>query len=280
MLKNISSHRYIKIRLYSIILFLSISLTGKTQSIMPFLRSMFLNQNVYKTKEVISLTRVYDLNNEVSIEEPEIIYRIKLDNLDFMRYRIVKEGNSPFIRLLPTLKFIPISSSIVDIEMADRSEIKGKSNPSNFVFKVNDEVVPNRQYLATERITGLPITLPIKFRKLDGEVQLSGNFSIGYAFGWKVRVNNNPYNECFLNIIPYAISVGTDQYFARNADDSFTEKKEAFALNYATMGIAYQFNKVNAGIFTGWDRMFNEKKDWVYQKKSWLSLGLGYKIGE
>jgi len=242
---------------------------------------MLFNQNVYKTKTEIKLKRVYDLKTRKAMDE-NISYVIKLDNVNMVRYRIMKDGDKPYLKLLPAVKFVFNSPSQVDIEVADADDpyFQSNPNPTTFIFQATEDLEPNQKFLATEKISGLPITMPIKFRRLNGKTQMKAGFNVGYAFGWKVRMNANPYRENYLNFIPFAFGIGVDEHIARKDDGTFTEGEESFVLNYWTLGVTYQFSKMNVGVFTGWDRMFNDRTNWVYQKKSWLSLGLGYKIGD
>lgn len=45
-------------------------------------------------------------------------------------------------------------------------------------------------------------------------------------------------------------------------------------------GLTYESsNRFNLGVFVGLDRMFGNKRDWIYHNKAWIGFGFGYKFG-
>ena len=72
--------------------------------------------------------------------------------------------------------------------------------------------------------------------------------------------------------------VGATKYFKENTDGTLTEKKDAFAVTYYQGGLLLTIQKVNFGVFTGFDAMIDKQNDWFYQGRQWISFGLGYKF--
>ena len=126
----------------------------------------------------------------------------------------------------------------------------------------------------------MPLTIPIKIR-LDVPETLNAitlSPAISYAFGYKIRTNNNPFKDHFIRLNPLVIGFSAENYMPKNkVDDPAYEAKASVALNLAT-GLTFETNKFNFGTFIGWDRMFGSRTDWIYQKRSWLGIGFGYKF--
>lgn len=248
-----------------------------------FIRSVVYNTNVYKTKENLQLTCVYDLKNEAPIHST-LPYQLVVGEREYLRYRVIKQGEKPYIKILPRLKFVSTWTGY-NIEVLEKKDerlvsasMEGK-DPVKYYFQITDALEPNKHYLASQKITGLPLTMPFKLRTYKESSKFVIAPSIGYAFGWKIRVNNNPYKDKFVNVIAYGIGFNADKHQSENTDGSLTESKDAFSLTYWTSGLAYEVNGFNYGIFMGQDRMFDGNKNWIYQGKTWLSFGFGYKFG-
>ena len=248
---------------------------GFSQS--SFLIATLFNENVYKTKQTLVLKKVYDLDRDTAIIDTSK-YLLKLNNGIPLRYKVVEEGDNPYIRLLPRLQFIKGPGDTTLITKAN--EANPMNDPFCYYFQMVDDPTPNNHYLATESIMGMPVTMPVKLRQLDGETKIEMDLSLGYAFGYKIRLNNNPYRKKYLNIIPFAFSLNKDSYVTKQADGEYSKEEESISLTYYSCGLAYEYYGLNWGLFVGWDRMFNAQKDWIYQHKSWISVGIGYKLGK
>ncbi|GAB2972506.1 hypothetical protein GCM10027049_02890 [Mucilaginibacter puniceus] len=259
------------------------------------MRSLFVNQNVYKTKDTLALKEVYDYEKHGVIHNDEVYLLdpgYSRSESSFLRYTVVKDGEKQVIKIPGLVSLIKDKikvkgkdSLITRIVYLDTSnhELKDNAKPSYFQFinPTKDEPV-TKQYLATEHITALPITIPIKFRPNvpSNRQPFSLNASVSYAFGYKIRVNNNPYKENFIRILPFSLGLGTEMYLHKDSVSNDKYKGETnIALSMAS-GITYEAsNRFNIGIFVGIDKMFNDKKNWIYQNKAWFGLGFGYKFG-
>jgi len=113
---------------------------------------------------------------------------------------------------------------------------------------------------------------------------LQGTLSIGYGFGWKYKLGNNPYKAHYFSTILYAAGISGQKHFsiagkyAATGKDSISAKTDEFAVTYLSFGVAYEYDRFNIGIFFGKDKMFGNLKNWVYQNKWWWGLGIGYEL--
>lgn len=252
------------------------NLWGRTKGALyqtkPFWISLFSNKNVYKTKQSVEMKKVYEIAGKNASADTTTFTLQPDREHDFysVKYKVMKEDDEGiYIRILPHVRFI-------EHEILPQENEPPSDNANPYYFKIEkDDLLPGQKYLATERIMGMPITLPVKFRKEDGNLRGQFELSIGYAFGYRIRVNNNPYRDNYINIVPYGFAFNEDQYKA-NPDD---EEEDSFSLTYWASGITYEFQGFNIGAFVGKDRMFDDRSDWIYQDELWLSFGLGYKFG-
>lgn len=240
-----------------------------------FLRSVFSNNNVYKTKDTLILKRVYDCRNNVVIKDDRT-FRLIVRPSTSIKYQIVEDGDNPYIYVLPKYCFKYYDGeqdSIVDVKF--ECEEKRHDSTYNYYFKIESDIMPHHKYIFAQSIVGMPLTLPLKIRKLNSEYQFEANISLSYAFGYRVKVGDDPYKKRFLNVIPFAAGINSDKYFSNKED----AQVDALSFTYYSFGMTYEFRGLNVGLFGGWDKMFGERKNWAYQDKFWLSLGLGYKFG-
>lgn len=255
----------------------------KTTRITPFLRSLVLNRNVYKTKDTLELTRVYDYGLKRPVHDT-VTYKLLPEPGKFLRYTVMKEGDKSIVYILKGTRFERAPTDDIGpvyIKYADSNRVEANRYYYQFKNKGAD-MLPSKQYLATEHITALPITIPIKYRinTPANKVPVSLNASISYAFGYRIRVNNNPYNDNYIRVLPLLVGFSADTYLAK---DSINVKgyagETSIALNLAS-GVTYEAgNRFNFGVFIGFDKMFANQKDWIYQNKTWLGVGFGYKFG-
>ncbi|MGV3599427.1 MAG: hypothetical protein ACO1PI_16305 [Bacteroidota bacterium] len=261
-------------RIFTLLIFTFSFLLGNSQ--LKFAaRSLLYNDNVYKTKDTLILERVYDHKKGVALKDKRI-YRLIVSPLPFVKYNILENGDNAYIYILPNYNFKYDTGgrdSIVDIVFTDGAK---SDTVYNYYFRVKSANTPNTKYLSSQSIVGMPVTLPLKIRKLDTELQFESNLSLSYAFGYRIKVGNNPYRKKYINVIPVAFAINSDKYFTAKEDS----KIDALSFTYYSFGLTYEVNGFNIGLFGGWDKMFGTRKDWIYQDRFWGSLGIGYKFGE
>jgi hypothetical protein len=245
----------------------------------PLLRSVFLNQNVYKTIDELEVQKVYK-HTDKSIINDTTKYKVKPAKGSFIRYRVINDDES-IIQILPLNKFVRAGNKNT-IEFRGKGETPPiTDNPSDYYFKIVDELTtPAKKFLATQHLTAIPVTIPIKYRfnAYDTDSKFTFDANIAYAFGYKIRVNPNPYKERYVRAL-LAIGVGLQEYMPRDSVKSETFKPDNELVFTYSFGVAYEGgSNFNVGLFLGWDRMFGEKKDWYYQNKPWMGIGIGYKF--
>lgn len=248
----------------------------------PILIATGCNQNVYKTIVPCTLTRTYRISTKTA--EVSATQYILSANL---KYKVIEESDDGiWIQLLPCLQFdAATATGEIPISFNSSCLLKGAvNNPSDYYYKIEDDLSPNNHCLISESIMGMPVTLPLKIRKLDGDLEFEPNLSLGYTFGWRFKLNKNPYRKRYLSLIPLAFAINEDSYFYKTGQDAdgnnlYSTPTDNISFTYYSFGATLEFNGFNVGGFFGWDRMFGPQADWAYQKQRWFSIGLGYKFG-
>jgi hypothetical protein len=266
------------------ILFLTLlSLSSYGQSF----KAMFLNPNVYRTKVDLTASRLIDKDLNTIYNDTFII---KVSDLGHLDYKIVNEDENGYviIRILPKVKLLTEpspddpSKTINVVRHTNDKQLKTDNNNAyNYYFAIKkDAFKPLGKTLLSTKIIGVPLVQPIKLRPSKGTEgwNLGGEFTVSYNFGLRIKLGKNPFSQNYLSIVPYGFGVGAAKYFKENTDGTLTEKKDAFAVTYYQGGLLLTIQKINFGVFTGFDAMIDKQNDWFYQSKPWFSFGLGYKF--
>lgn len=264
-----------------LLVFIGIGVTKAQSPLKALLSSTLLNKNVYKTKANLTATIVYKDKNRMhgGTEAPKEVV-IKPGTGNFLRYKELKqEGDFAYIRVIPSCALKDDTIFVSDAEDA---------NADDYILKVNIKGIdPAKRYLSSSVLVGKIITLPIRVRQEyynENKTQYALSFSIGYAFGWRYKIGNHPYKTHYFTVMPYAFGFSTQKYFYVKGKDDISgktilsDKTDQVALNYLSMGIAYEYDRFNVGVFWGKDMMFGDYKDWVFQDKPWYGIGLGYDL--
>jgi hypothetical protein len=207
---------------------------------------------------------------------------------NYIRYKVVTdEGDNKYIQILPGCRFdglSPIDTSIV----FNSTGVTPADKPDDYIFQVSKKsLFPNTHYLASSALIGKVITLPVRVRNEywnDNNKVLQGTLSIGYGFGWKYKLGNNPYKAHYFSTILYSAGISAQKHFSKagkyvaTGKDSISAKTDEFAVTYLSFGFAYEYDRFNIGLFFGKDRMFGNLKNWVYQDKWWWGIGIGYEL--
>jgi hypothetical protein len=207
---------------------------------------------------------------------------------NFIRYKVVADdGDFKYIQILKGCMFNGITPTDTSI-VFNKAGIIQSDKPEDYIFQVSKKsLVPNTHYLASSALIGKVITLPFRVRNeyWNGNNRvIQGALSIGYGFGWKYKMGNNPYKPHYFSTILYAAGISAQKHFSiagkyvGTTKDSLSTKTDEFALTYLSFGFAYEYDKFNIGVFFGKDRMFGNLKNWVYQDKWWWGLGIGYDL--
>ncbi len=285
----------------------------------PTCRAVLFNPNVYRSRVDITgllvgkenANYVYKDTVVVKIDTNTKRFDYKIINEDLDGYVI--------IQILPSVKFIENNKVkyVVEKSYTETINIDGSKSYQevktikkvdyktyDIVFTTNGEVIPpdgfasdyyiavkkdnfkpQSKILLSTKIVGIPLVHPFKFRTKTADVgdELSASFSVSYNFGIRLKLSKrDAFRQNFITFIPYGFGFGADKYFRHNLDGTTTsnDKKDAVSMTYYQGGILLTLRKVNFGVFAGFDKMFGDKSDWVYQENMWFSFGIGYKLGD
>lgn len=248
---------------------------------------MFLNPNVYRTQIDLTATRILSKDFKTVYNDEYIIKASSNKELD---YKIINEdeGGYVIVRILPKVKLLKEPDPSDGVKMInvvryteEDQSVNDIDNGYNYFFGIKkDAFKPLGKTLLSTKIIGVPLIQPVKLRPSKGAEgwSLGGEFTVSYNFGVRRKLGQNPFGQNFISIIPYGFGVGAAKYFKENIDGTLTEKKDAFAVTYYQGGILFTIQKVNFGVFAGFDAMIDKQNDWYHQGKPWLSFGLGYKF--
>lgn len=242
---------------------------------LPFLRSVTGNVNVYKTRTDLKVKKAYNPKIGLPEEDDHTVYVLSPGNANFLRYSLLNDTIKDIINILPVVEYQG-NKIILDTNGSNNDHI------SDYYFQYAEkDIKPYQKYLASEKLTAIPVTIPFKFRFADSKTldNISANVSLAYAFGYKIRVNNNPYKENFIRLL-LATGIGNDKYVPKGSDgDKSYEPSDHISWTVAALGLTYEAgSRYNFGAFLGLDKMFGTRKDWVFQNKRWIGLGFGYKL--
>lgn len=278
-----------KLNLYYTGLFLIVVILSSCKiqrTFAPFFRSLIANENVYKTQDSLKVYKVYKnykpakwykfwaKNEHAIFSDTSDIFKILPKKNKFIRYSLLNDTANDIIRILPVTKFE--SRKIVF-----DSTHNNKDSISYYYFKIAEKAIqPYQKFLATEHITAIPLTIPFKYRfnTPNSLEAFSTNVSIAYGFGYRIRINNNPYKENYIRLL-VATGLGTDKYTPKDSVNVKTYKPTDQIIWTYSAGITIEMgNRFNTGIFLGKDRMFGDRSDWFFQNKAWAGIGFGYKF--
>lgn len=254
------------------------------QNFKPSFKAAFLNPNVYRTRVDLKTIRVTDKNLSTVYNDTIII---KASNTRPLDYKIVNDNENGYtiIRVLPKVTLSKEDSpkgTVNVVRFTDSDQLKKDSlNAYNYYFAIkNDAFKPLTRTLLSTKIVGIPLVQPFKLRPDKGSEgwNLGGDFTVSYNFGLRLRLGSDPFSQNFISFVPYGFGIGAAKYFKENADGTLSDKEDAFAVTYYQGGILLTLQKINFGVFTGFDAMIDKKKDWFYQGEPWFSFGLGYKF--
>ena len=120
--------------------------------------------------------------------------------------------------------------------------------------------------------------MPYKLRfgnRAERTFNFTNNFTIGITSGWSYRFKGRHEKN-----IAFLTSVGVSAFSVDSATTKGRVKEPiATAAFTPALGIVYDHDGFQVGIFTGKDYCVNElSRNWVYQAKPWLSVGMGFSL--
>lgn len=154
-------------------------------------------------------------------------------------------------------------------------------NRKAFILKADDMKERATPYFNTWRNGawnwgGGIVLLPVKIRNRPTRTY-SKDLSLGLSGGAKVRVSH--YNPTYLNFL-INIGISSVSLDSLSTNGRILQPADAAALTTA-IGVVFENHAFQFGLFVGKDRLSANdfrRSDWEYNRKPWISLGLGYQI--
>jgi len=122
--------------------------------------------------------------------------------------------------------------------------------------------------------------LPFKWRFQEGQKDFSGETNLAVMLGIKL-----PHYEqkTWHTSLMIGYSVGEADLDSISVNKNFAELRDRddFLTHTFTAGVMLEYDRVQAGVFMGWDHLQRTAQDqfnWDYQGRPWLSLAFGYSI--
>lgn len=115
------------------------------------------------------------------------------------------------------------------------------------------------------------IPIKVRFNSFD----FSKDVTLGTTIGASWRISK--YSEHFVNLLAgFGITSVSLDSTSTNGQIKLPSDRSALT---PSLGLVFDFNGVQAGIFSGIDMIsYKEQTQWMYNRKPWLSIGLGYTI--
>ena len=120
------------------------------------------------------------------------------------------------------------------------------------------------------------VLLPVKIRNKPTRTY-SKDLSLGFSGGAKVRISH--YNPTYINFL-VNIGISSTTLDSISTKGKIRQPSDVAALT-TELGIVFENHAFQFGLFVGRDRLSANdfrRSDWEYNRKPWISLGLGYQI--
>ncbi len=150
-------------------------------------------------------------------------------------------------------------------------------------FKVKEELIDQYATKESTNVSSLGagvINFPFKYRPQKGKTDFSGAFNFGAGIGYTFK--HKSWRQYTHSIISgYSISNIVLDSSNTNKNQGKLASTNNFTAFSFSLGYLIQHQKVQAGIFIGWDwlnKINQNEFDWRYQGKPWISIGFGFAI--
>lgn len=150
------------------------------------------------------------------------------------------------------------------------------------------------EWLPFTEFTISSVTIPLKYRFGDDSRNISEeftsginlNFLIGYSYGntsftFRDKVGNKTNTWKLTGGIIFGASTLQLNNANTSASNEPIEAGNTISQGLFSFGFGatYSFNKLNFGLFYGWDYSLGDTSEkWNYDKEPWLGLGIGYSL--
>jgi uncharacterized protein YdeI (BOF family) len=234
-------------------------------------------QNVTVAKEIIIGGEKRTVVQQITVDED--FYNSASQSLP----KIVDTNKTPF------KGFVKFEDNKVIVNPYLRKENGKFSERDIYYFKMK-----NRQTirLSFTEFTVATLTIPIKYRFKSGDIQedfstaFNANFFLGYSWGissffHQEKVDNKSNTQKFtagllLGASVTEINASNTKYAKEPLTGDVKYNKGLASMGF---GATYSLNKINVGLFYGWDFAIGESAEkWNYNEKPWLGVAVGYSL--
>lgn len=187
---------------------------------------------------------------------------------------------------MPTINFFKYNfsgdSAAYSILKSEEANSRNYGNKQRY-FKVGTSLIEDYA-VKDSKIGGSlaagVINFPFKYRPQKGNGDFSGAFNFGAGLGYKFP--HKSWRQFTYSVLSgYSISnVVLDSSNANKNQGKLASSNNFTAFSFS-LGVLAEYQRVQAGIFIGWDRIgkLNQREfEWQYQGKMWISVGFGFAI--
>lgn len=150
-----------------------------------------------------------------------------------------------------------------------------------FAIKIKDLDEKTQEYFGSGKSFTYGISLiPFKLR-FGGNNNKTFQYGEGFSLGLNAGMEFNIRSRKQQSVSVLAGIAGSTVNIDSESTNNYIEGDKVTTSGAFTpsLGIVYAYERFQIGIFTGWDIIGGELgKNWIYNKKAWLGLGLGFMI--
>lgn len=120
--------------------------------------------------------------------------------------------------------------------------------------------------------------IPIKLRpgNITRTFQYTNGFTLGVNFGYEYAIRSRKQQS--ISALG-GVGISSVEISPETTNQFIDDKVQTSAAFTPSVGIVYTYEKFQAGLFIGMDKIAGELgKHWIYQKKPWIGVGLGFTI--
>ncbi|TAE33419.1 MAG: hypothetical protein EAZ91_02060 [Cytophagales bacterium] len=230
----------------------------------------------------------YDKTNYYEITSPAFVRENLEGSLPILvdkgsKFTLIGKQGDDFLILFwewqdDNFKAAKLNYTSINLQDSKEKIDRSIENRRVFVLKANDmkeRAIPYFNKGAWNWAGGF-VLLPVKIR--NGPTRTySKDLSLGFSGGGKVRISG--YNPTYLNLL-VNVGISSVSLDSLSTKGKIRQPADAAALTTA-LGVVLETHAFQFGLFVGTDRLSANdfrRSAWEYNRKPWISLGLGYQI--
>lgn len=251
--------------------------------LLSFIKCFSQNYETFETTKFYQLIAptfvIEDKSGSAILADSKLIFTIiKSESngekiIQFWKWDSTKDNNIPKIEKYNYVDVNKKKDNVISTEISNLKifKISKEDFESNAIPYFNAGI----QKGALDWSSGI-VVLPLKARK-SPEFSYSKDFTLGLSGGAKMRISHS--NPTYLNFL-YNIGISSVGIDSLSSKGKVKQPSDRAALTNA-FGIVLENHSFQFGIFYGFDRLSsNDYKNtqWIYNRKPWISIGIGYQI--